>query len=161
MTVTEQGSNNGIWRSNDGGATWAQVTATFPDPAPFGRTSLAISPSNPNVIYVFAENENSGSNDLLLGVFRSADGGTTWTNITGSEFAKEGQISYGNTITVHPTDPNTVICGGVDLHLSTDGGATWTQVTHWDSDRGKPDYAHADHHAVVTGVSTFPQAAAA
>lgn len=149
VTVTEQGANNGIWLSKDGGATWAHITATLPDPASFGRTSLAISPSDPNVIYAFAQNENSGNSDLLLGVFRSTDGGNTWTNITGNEFSQEGQISYGNTIAVHPTDPNTVICGGVDLHLSTDGGATWTQVTHWDSDRGKPDYAHADHHAVV------------
>ena len=45
-------------------------------------------------------------------------------------------MSYGNTIAVHPTDPNHVICGGVDLHLTTNGGRTWTVATHWDAERG-------------------------
>ena len=148
-TVTEQGSKSGIWRSSDGGASWQQLTNGLPDPASFGRTALAISPSDPDVLYAIAQDENSGTSDLVLGVFRSSDGGDNWTNIAGSEFANERQMSYGNTIAVHPTDPNIAICGGVDLHLTTDGGATWKQVTHWDSPRGNPDYAHADHHAVV------------
>jgi len=148
-TVTEQGSKSGIWRSSDEGASWQQLTAGLPDPASFGRTSLAISPSSPAILYALARDENSGSSDSVLGVFRSADGGDTWTNVAGNEFANERQMSYGNTIAVHPTDANTVICGGVDLHLTTDGGTTWNQVTHWDSNRGNPDYAHADHHTVV------------
>lgn len=148
-TVTEQGAKSGIWRSTDGGASWQQLTNGLPNTASFGRTSLAISPSDPDILYAMARDENSGNSDLVLGVFRSSDGGTTWNNIAGNEFAQERQMSYGNTIAIHPKDPNTMICGGVDLHLTKDGGKTWTQATHWDSNRGNADYAHADHHAVV------------
>ena len=54
---------------------------------------------------------------------------------------------------MHPTDPNHVICGGVDLHLTTDGGATWSRTTRWDAERGTSKYAHADHHQLVMPAS--------
>lgn len=148
-TFTEQGARSGIWRSTDGGKSWQHLTTGLPDPALFGRTSLAISPSKPEVIYAFAADESSESSDLMLGVFRSANGGTTWKRISGNHFAKEGQISYNNTIVVHPTNPNYVICGGVDLHLTTNAGKGWRRITHWDLDRGDAQYAHSDHHAVL------------
>jgi len=125
-TFTEQGAKSGIWLSEDAGEHWRQLNKGLPDPENFGRTSLAISPSNPDVIYVFAQDSSS---DGLLGVFRSADEGATWREIGGRHFQAEGQISYGNTIAVHPKRPNHVLCGGVDLHLTTDGGKTWTNVT--------------------------------
>jgi photosystem II stability/assembly factor-like uncharacterized protein len=150
---TEQGTKNGIWLSEDGGKSWTQLSKGLPASESFGRTSLAISPSDPNVIYAFAQNTLSGRSDLLLGVFRSADGGKTWKEIGGKHFAKEGQISYGNTIAVHPKNPNQVLCGGVDLHLSTNGGKAWTKVTRWDAERGKPNYAHADHHHLLMPVA--------
>lgn len=148
-TVTEQGIKNGIWFSEDGGNNWRQLSKGLPASENFGRTSLAISPSNPDVIYAFAQNTLSGQSDLLLGVFRSANGGSTWKDIGGRHFAKEGQISYGNTIAVHPKNSNHVLCGGVDLHLTTNGGKTWTKVTRWDAERGKSNYAHADHHHLL------------
>src|SRR5438132_1320167 len=136
-SFTEQGAKNGIWLSEDGGEHWRQLSKGLPAPENLGRTSLAISPSDPDVIYAFAQNTLSDRSDLVLGVFRSADGGETWKEIGGRHFGREGQISYGNTIAVHPKHPNHVLCGGVDLHLTTDGGKTWSKATRWDSDRGK------------------------
>jgi photosystem II stability/assembly factor-like uncharacterized protein len=149
-TFTEQGTKSGIWNSEDGGEHWRQLRRDLPEPETFGRTSLAISPSDPDVMYAFAQNSLS---DRLLGVFRSADGGQTWREVGGRHFQAEGQISYGNTIAVHPKRPNHVLCGGVDLHLTSDGGKTWTKATRWDSERGKPDYAHADHHHLLMPVA--------
>ena len=74
---------------------------------------------------------------------------TPGSRYSGNHFAEEGQISYGNSIVIHPTDPNSVICGGVDLHRTKNGGTTWRQITHWDAERGDPGYAHADHHALL------------
>lgn len=102
-SVTEQGSHSGIWRSSDGGQNWEHLRNGLPDPASFGRTSLAISLSAPNVTYALAESQNIGESDLLLGVFRSCDDGDSWTNVTGAHLGKQGQMSYGNTIAVHPT----------------------------------------------------------
>src|SRR6266850_5179428 len=58
-TFTEQGSRSGIWRSTDGGKSWQHLTSGLPDPALFGRTSLAISPSKPEVLYAFAADASS------------------------------------------------------------------------------------------------------
>lgn len=148
-TFTEQGMKSGIWRTTDGGKKWQQLTAGLPSAALFGRTALAISPSRPEVIYAFSKNEASGDKDLLLGVFRTSNGGDSWKDIRGTHFKGEGQISYGNSIVVHPTDPDHVICGGVDLHRTKDGGKTWTKITRWDANRGDPNYTHADHHALL------------
>lgn len=148
-TFTERGAASGIYRTDDGGRTWQQLTRGLPSTELIGRTSLAISPSNPDVIYAIACDERSSRADLVLGVFRSRNGGTTWTDISGAAFRQERQMSYGNTIAVHPTKPGHVICGGVDLHLTTNGGQSWTHVTRWDANRGTKRYAHADHHALL------------
>ena len=148
-TCTARGTSSGIYRSADAGKTWTQLKQGLPEPERLGRTSLAISPSQPNVLYAFATDVASGHADALLGVFRTDDGGNTWKNTAGNHFADEGQISYGNTIVVHPTNPNHVICGGVDLHLSMNGGKTWKRVSAWDAERDAPDYAHADHHCLL------------
>lgn len=144
-TFTEEGSRNGIWRSVDCGATWEHLSSGLPSPELFGRASVAIAPSNPAVVYAITSDTQSG----VLGVFRSSDGGDTWAAVHGGHFDEERQMSYNNTIAVHPEDEDHLLCGGVDLHLSRDGGGTWTQVTHWQRERGESDYAHADHHALL------------
>ncbi|MFN2530330.1 MAG: WD40/YVTN/BNR-like repeat-containing protein [Pyrinomonadaceae bacterium] len=148
-TFTEQGARSGIWKSTNGGKTWTHLLSGLPEPARFGRTLLAISKSDPDILFAFANDEASGNKDLLLGVFRTGNGGDRWRDMSGTHFKDEGQISYGNTIVIHPTDPNHVICGGVDLHLTRNGGKTWRQITEWDRYKGDPKYAHADHHALL------------
>jgi len=90
-TVTEQGSKNGIWQSTDNGLSWKQLTAGLPDPASIGRTSLAMSPSNPAVLYAISQDTNSAQADRVLGVFRTADGGNSWTNIAGTDLPTNGR----------------------------------------------------------------------
>ncbi|HEY5881231.1 MAG TPA: hypothetical protein VIU11_20125 [Nakamurella sp.] len=143
-TISALGSGNGIWRSADAGATWTHLAAGLPPADRIGRTALAIAPSDPDVIFAQVEGARK-----VLGIFRSADAGNTWTSVGGNHFANERQMSYNNTIVVHPERPDRVLCGGVDLHRTTDGGGSWTRVTRWDDDRGSSTYAHADHHALV------------
>jgi len=146
-SLTEKGSRSGIWRSTDGGKNWQHLLTDLPEPSRFGRATLAISPSNPNVLYAFAMNEDT--DDLLLGVFRSTNGGDNWTPIQQKHFQREQQISYNNTIVVHPTNPDHVICGGVNLHRTRDGGNTWEKLTNCNANVGTSHYAHSDHHALV------------
>jgi photosystem II stability/assembly factor-like uncharacterized protein len=160
VTVTEQGMRNGIWKSADGGATWQQLTRGLPSPDLIERASLAVAPSNGSIVYALI-----GGRREVLGVFRTSDGGTNWKGIHGSSFTYsrptrggfedelERQMSYNNTIAVHPTNPNHVICGGVDLHLTTDGGTNWQLATFWDHDIGDSDYAHADQHGLLMPAS--------
>jgi photosystem II stability/assembly factor-like uncharacterized protein len=144
-TISARGSQSGIWKSTNGGSSWTQLKNGLPSPERMGRTSLAVSQSKPSIIYAISSTQKEG----VLGVFRSDNGGSNWTNIAGTHFANEGQMSYGNTIAVHPTNPNHVLCGGVDLHLTRDGGKHWVRATRWDAERGKSHYAHADHHALL------------
>lgn len=148
-TVYEMGARNGIWRSEDGGVTWKHLTKGLPASHSIQRTTLAIAPSSPDTLYAICADVN----DRVLGVFRSSNRGDSWKSIGGAHFKSEQQMNYGSTIVVHPTDPQVVLCGGVDLHLTTDGGKTWSRNTRWDADRGKPRYAHADHHALVMPAS--------
>jgi photosystem II stability/assembly factor-like uncharacterized protein len=147
-TATSQGMSNGIYRSVDGGKTWKHLLKGLPRPDRVGRTALAIAPSSPDILYCICA-DAAGNDDGVLGVFRSTDGGDTWRSIGGRHFADEGQMSYGSALVVHPTNPDCVVCGGVDLHATTDGGKTWKVLTHWDADRGSAHYAHADHHMLV------------
>lgn len=144
-TIAARGSRSGIWRSTDGGATWRQLAGGLPSGDAMGRISLAFAPSKPSVMYALAENDS----DTVLGVFKTTDGGATWRNVAHDHFEHEEQLSYGNTIVVHPTDHDTVICGGVDLHRTLDGGRSWHKVTHWDKEPGEKKYAHSDHHCLL------------
>ncbi len=149
VSIGERGSKNGIWRSVNGGESWQQLLRGLPDPSRCGRVMLAIAQSDSQIVYAQIADSFEG----VLGVFRSEDGGDSWRNVAGSHFRDEGQMSYGNTIAVRPDNPDAVICGGVDLHRTTNAGVTWRQATHWDAERDAPDYAHADHHALVIALS--------
>jgi photosystem II stability/assembly factor-like uncharacterized protein len=144
-SFTERGARSGLWRTEDGGGTWRQLGAGLPPPESMERAALARAPSDPDVVYA----QVASATDHVLGVFRSADGGERWKEIGGRHFRDEGQMRYGNAIAVHPTRPDWVLCGGVDLHLTRDGGGRWTRVTRWDARRGTKRYAHADHHALL------------
>jgi photosystem II stability/assembly factor-like uncharacterized protein len=147
-SVDENGAKNGIWRSRDGGNNWEHLTKGLPPSSTIARTSLTIAPSKPDTMYAICANATDG----LLGVFRSVNQGSTWKSI-GSKIGPENQMTYGNCIVAHPTNPNWVLCGGVDLHLTTNGGKTWKRASQWDADRGTPLYAHADHHALAMPLS--------
>ena len=138
------------------------------------RTSLAIAPSNPSIVYALAaQNRTDEKDQVLLGVFRSDQNGDpgTWTieqrrdgsmpgslllenPFTGSfELCTDGHghasvVPMGwhcNTLAVDPTNPSRLWAGGVDLFRSEDGGKTWGVASFWLDERS----SHADHHAIV------------
>lgn len=164
-----------VWRSTNAGAdTPWEAVLSHPE---MGRTSLAIAPSEPSVIYALAS-ENSPGRDTqgLLAVFRSSqngDAGTWETRASANAGHIEKQLLsnlltasgeecfnmpsqevsmgwYCNTIAVDPVDANRVWAGGVDLFRSDDGGQTFGIASYWwATSGGHPSYAHADQHAIV------------
>ncbi len=155
--------------------TWKPVLS---DPG-MGRTSLAIAPSNQNIVYALASKNAAGEfQDGLHAVFRSTNGGSTWTaqvrNTSSKKlntvllsnpiiaFFKEcfdvdgfliNQGWYDNVIAVDPKDPNRVWVGGIDLFRSDDGGKSWGVASYWWAQLTDgsflPTYAHADQHVIV------------
>ena len=83
-------------------------------------TRLAAAPNNPN--RVFATLSNFGHSH----VFRSDDGGTSWTDVDGGQLPDVPHHS----IAIPPDEPNTIyICSDVGVFVSTTGGGDWMNLS--------------------------------
>ena len=153
-------TTNGVIKSTDGGATWNYVDASLPQGNGDGNIKLAISPTDPDVLYASISNGfNGGTFGALKGVYRSSDAGATWTLEANTPNFLGNQGWYDNTIAVDPLDPsgNTLYAGGqlnysnnTDAIVeSTNGGASWFDLTTGADGKGP----HTDHHAMAFDAS--------
>lgn len=130
---------DGLYKSVNGGTSWTKLTAGGIPTANFGRSSISLCNASPGTVYV---NVSRNDNDLTLGVYKTINGGTSWTNVTpAAEFHAYGW--YNNACGVSPTNANRVVVGGLTLWRSTNGGSSWTEITN----------AHADQHSVTWSTS--------
>ena len=113
----------GLARSRDGGRTWTPIDQGLPkDEHEVYVLSLAIDPTDANVIYA----GTGGFVGQGHGVYKSTDGGDTWSPIN------RGMIDYRLTaIAVNPAKPQTIYAGSDagELFKSTDAGQTWDDLT--------------------------------
>src|SRR5438477_13192211 len=118
----------GLWKTVDGGTTWAPVTDGQIKSSSVG--AVAVSESNPDVVYIgMGESCIRGNIMPGDGVYKSTDAGKTWTH---AGFASSDAISK---IRIHPTNPDIIFVAsfgkyGVPsdergLHKSTDDHKTW------------------------------------
>jgi photosystem II stability/assembly factor-like uncharacterized protein len=142
-SIEPDGSLNGIWRSPDFGKSWEHLTKGLPSGDQFRRTSLVFAPSDPDVMYALAADRRN----FVLGVFRSTNGGKSWREILDGRYPTERQMSYNNTIAVHPRKPECVVWGGMKLYRTDNAGRNWRRITN--TQRGVRDYVHGDHHALL------------
>ncbi|MDZ7934876.1 MAG: T9SS type A sorting domain-containing protein [Emticicia sp.] len=141
--TTKQGEA-GIWKSEDAGNTWRYLVTGIGKTS-VQRVEIAISPTNPNLIYAVSCNLNNG----FEGFYKSTDNGETWQksafrgNLLSTAYsATGGQGFYDLCILVHPTKPQTVYVGGLILNETNDGGTTWKQATGYYT-------IHPDQHALA------------
>ena len=148
-------------RSVNGGNTFT-TTATGLPTTGVNRMALSVTAADPNYIYILC---SKSSDNSFGGVYRSVDGGVTFTlmsstpNIFGWSTGGTdtgGQGWYDIACGVSPTNKNEIICGGVNSWKSINGGSTWTLNSHWTGGGGKP-YVHADLHVVeyVNGTTCY------
>jgi photosystem II stability/assembly factor-like uncharacterized protein len=122
----------GFLRSTDSGANWSYVPSITTD----GRTSIAVTPANPSLVYVWG-----------------VDGGFNYSNNSGTSFSprtdpQSEATPYGHydyVMTVSPVNENLLFVGGLSVARSTDGGQSWLTVSDW-SGWPAPNYCHADNH---------------
>ena len=124
-------ASGGVWRTNNGGATWTPLTD---NQCSLNTGSIAIDPVNPNIVYV-GTGEPTQSNGC--GLLRSFDGGTSWTEINGAGVlapVNGTQTTRAYRIRVAPSTAGTqntsvvLYAANNGLHRSTNSGAAWTTV---------------------------------
>jgi NHL repeat len=118
-----------VFKSADGGnhweSTWLPASSRIDAQT---ITALAVDAKNPSVIYAATNNPDRGPNSNQPGIFKSVDGGATWT---GSASGGPGH-RYIASLAIDPVQPATVYAGGMwshQLFRSTDAGNNWTGQT--------------------------------
>ncbi len=124
----------GVFKTTDGGQTWRKVL--YQDERS-GAVDLSVHPGNPNIVYAatweaWRKSWGMSSGGPGSALFRSVDGGETWTDITRNEGLPQDGLLGKIGVAVSPVDENRVYAiiehdeGGV--FVSDDGGATWERT---------------------------------
>jgi len=140
-TMYVSGANGGIFKSVNGGITWKAI---FDDQPVLSIGDIAIAPSNPHVLYVGTGEGNPRNNASFgNGVYRSGDGGDTWTHLGLADTDRIARIRVdGRNADVayvcalgHEWGPNEER----GVFKTTDGGKTWRKVLYVDTTTGCSD----------------------
>ena len=136
------GVNGGVWRTTNGGQSWANITDGVSDISSVG--AMAIAPSDANVIYV-GTGESQLREDLTpgTGVYRSTDAGKSWTNLGLTDSHQVADII------VDPRDPDRAYVAAMGhafgpnrergVFRTFDGGKTWKKVLFINDSTGAND----------------------
>ena len=148
----------GVYRSTDGGVTWSAANGSGATGLPLSRAStsgdgfdiaMGVAPSNSSILYVSLVKPG----ETFLGMFKSQDGGGTWTQLPlTTDYCSGGPpfqpyCWHSNAVSVHPTNPNVVFAGGVGMLHSIDGGQTWSDALA-NPDNGNI-YVHSDQQVMT------------
>jgi len=138
-------TDHGLYRSNDSGCTWIHLDKGLPNTK---ARRIVLCSSHPETMYVSFECP-PGQQPRQGGVFRSDDGGNTWTPRNSGLGARVGQPNEPNEMTsnidhlaVDPKNPNVVFAGdcswvSAGIYRSNDGGVSWKIVTDSSSPKMK------------------------
>ncbi len=131
------GPGSGLYKSTDGGKTWAQLTNGLPKRV--GHVGIGIAPSQPSRVYAQVD---TGSDVADGGVYRSDDAGATWTHVNGGK--KQQRLWqrgwYFGQLTVDTKNPDVVYVMNTATYRSEDGGKTFVAI------KGSP--GGDDYHAL-------------
>jgi hypothetical protein len=139
------GPGSGLWKSTDAGATWREIKGGgFPETTK-GRIGIAVSPANPQIVYTWVEADTlphalargakpdtAKRQKTLSGIYRSTDGGATWTLTYRNEPPAGGAGGLGDArpfyysqIRVDPHNPDRIYWMSSVFRSSEDGGKTY------------------------------------
>ena len=128
--LSSGGEGSALWKSTDSGETWTEISKNkgFPSDT-LGIIGVTVSPVNSERVWAIVENKDKG------GVYRSEDGGDTWSLIN-SERKLRQRAWYYTRIYADSQDEEVVYVMNVRYHKSTDGGKTYSTY----------NAPHGDHH---------------
>ncbi|MCP4661871.1 MAG: glycosyl hydrolase [bacterium] len=131
-------ASGGVWRTTNAGTTWQPV---FDAEGSYSIGCVTIDPNDPSVVWVgTGENNSQRSVSFGDGLYKSVDGGDTWTNVG------LGDSEHIGNIVVDPRDSDVVYVaamgplwragGDRGLYKTVDGGANWERILHVSDDTG-------------------------
>jgi len=129
-SLSSGGDGSALWKSTDSGETWKEISKNkgFPSDT-LGIIGVTVSPANSDRVWAIVENKDKG------GVYRSENGGETWSQIN-SERKLRQRAWYYTRIYADPQDEEVIYVLNVRYHKSTDGGKTYSTY----------NAPHGDHH---------------
>lgn len=128
------GPESGLWKSEDGGESWTELTTGLPD-GNMGKIGLAISPMQPDVLYAAIELDLREG-----GVWKSADRGASWEKQSDMVSGGTGPHYYQE-LYASPHYFDRIYLVSNTSQISNDGGATWLPLNN--------EYKHVDDHAIA------------
>ena len=143
-SLTSGGPGSGLFKTTDGGATWIEIKGNGYPETQKGRIGLAISLSNPDVVYALTEADSNPNakpakgakrQTLQNGLYRSADAGKTWVKTNDANT----RPFYYSQVRVHPRNPDRVWFSSTPVLVSNEGGKNARTSTQG---------IHVDHHAM-------------
>ena len=116
-------SSGGLWKSTNGGTTWATTTDQF---ATLGISAITLDPSNSSTMYI-ATGDADGLDTYSLGVLKSTDAGATWNPTGLSWTASQGYSIYS--LVADPENSLILLAAGRQgIFRTTNGGTSWSTV---------------------------------
>jgi len=142
-------TGGGVWKTTDGGQYWENISDGFFKRASVG--AIAVAESDPNVIYVgMGETTIRGNVSHGDGIYRSTDGGESWTHLGLEDTRHIGKIR------IHPHNPDLVYVAALGhahgpnrergVFRSRDGGKTWEHILFLNEEVGSHDIALDPHN---------------
>ncbi|MDB4905760.1 MAG: hypothetical protein JWO05_544 [Gemmatimonadetes bacterium] len=117
------GGRSGLWKTTDGGDSWKELTFNPGIPQkPLGKIGVSVSPANPQRVYASIEAPDSSG-----GIFRSDDGGASWSLASGDQRFAVRPFYYSG-VTADPLNENTLYVMNLGVWRSVNGGADWKRV---------------------------------
>ncbi len=158
-TMYVAGANGGVYKTTNGGVTWKAI---FDNQAVLSIGAVEIAPSNPNVLYVGTGEGNPRNNASFgNGVYRSNDGGATWTHLGLDDSDKIARIRIDD----RNPDIAYVCALGREwgpneqrgVFKTTDGGKTWQKSLYIDTSTGCSDIDinPSNSNEVYAGMYTY------
>ena len=134
-----EGTDAKIWKTTNGGSNWAALEGGLPNGEVVSRINIAISPSNPNVLYAAYVSPYEYN---IYNIYKTTDNGDNWQPLPLEtvQYAPNGQGWYYSKIYTDPQNPDIVYLLGLFLNKSVDGGNSW-EVSSYEP--------HADCHALA------------
>jgi photosystem II stability/assembly factor-like uncharacterized protein len=116
-TIISGGTEGGLFKSSDGGTTWNHITEGLPQDL-IGKSDLAVSPADPDRLYVLMEAAPGG------GLYRSDDRGQSFQLVSDREELVNRPFYYTN-VDADPTNADVLYVNTGRYWKSVDGGKTW------------------------------------